>query len=194
MWRTGQREGSPDALGRPPNDLVAQENERRQDEPRVDAGIHDPERQCRSNHQKIIGSGEPAVRASRSSRIEQAGNSHPCEGRNPNGRPQWGRLPEGPQRQEPWESTMPLGWRGYYQANPWSFARRSERSRAPRPVGLAGIEPNRKSRKRSKILEAALMSLRSPCSRKEPRRRSRASFRSPDDRNAGTSESIEVAV
>jgi hypothetical protein len=75
-----------------------------------------------------------------------------------------------------------------------SRARILERSRAPRPVGLAGMEPNRKNRKHSKSPEAALTSLRSPCSRKRPRRRSRASFRSTDGRNAGTSESTGVAV
>ena len=82
----------------------------------------------------------------------------------------------------------------FYQANLWNAGLVSECSRAPRLVGLADTEPNRKSRKRSKSLEAALTSLRSPCSCKTPRRRSWASFRPPGGRNAGTSESIEVAT
>jgi hypothetical protein len=69
-----------------------------------------------------------------------------------------------------------------------------ECSGARHPLVQVDMAPSHTNRKRSNSLEAASVSLRSPYSRRWPRRRPMAWSQSPDGRNADRSELIEAAA
>jgi hypothetical protein len=100
----------------------------------------------------------------------------------------------GQQRWRCWVATTPTDSCSCFQPNLWSFGRASERSTALRPLEWADTAPSRTNRKHNNFLEAASVSLRSPCSRRRPRRRPLAWLRSPGAHNTDRSESIEVVA